>query len=42
MENQTTAPKIMKDTKRKLRVDYEGKLTFKERMKIRLIPILLS
>ena len=36
MENQTTAPKIMKDTKKKIRVDYEGKLSFKERLKIRL------
>ena len=34
--NTQTAPRVMKESKNKIRVDYEGKITFKERLKMQL------
>ena len=37
MENQQTAPKLLKNTKRKIRVDYEGKATAGQRLRLKLV-----
>ncbi len=36
MENQQTAPKLLKNTKRKIRVDYEGKASTGKRLRLKL------
>ncbi len=36
MENNNTAPRLLKDTKKKIKVDYEDKISFKQRLKLRL------
>ncbi len=36
METQNKAPRLLKETKNKIRVDYEDKMTFGQRMKLRL------
>ena len=36
MENQQTAPKLLKNTKRKIRVDYEGKASTAKRLRLKL------
>lgn len=36
MEQQNTAPKLLKDTKKKIRVDYEGKTSSAKRLKLKM------